>query len=223
MTLKSFKYVALFLIVLTASVTTAGNSGFSPAFLDGIAKQYGSRAKLRVIAWQRLIDEERGGNEWQLIHAVNDFFNRVKFVSDKKHWGQVDYWATPVEFLATYGGDCEDFSIAKYFTLRELGVPDERLRITYVKAIRLNQAHMVLAYYENPEDEPLILDNLIPRIERASRRTDLVPVYSFNGNNLWMSKERGQQGRIVEGGAKRINLWRDLNNRMRQEKQPNNR
>ncbi|RLL55902.1 sulfate adenylyltransferase [Mariprofundus sp. EBB-1] len=223
MTFKSFKYLAFLFIVMSVSITTADNPGFSPAFLDGIAKQYGSRAKLRVIAWQRLIDEERGGNEWQLIHVVNDFFNRVKFVSDKKHWGQADYWATPVEFLATYGGDCEDFSIAKYFTLRELGVSDERLRITYVKAIKLNQAHMVLAYYENPEDEPLILDNLIPRIERASRRTDLVPVYSFNGNNLWMSKERGQQGRIVEGGAKRINLWRDLNNRMRQEKQPNNR
>jgi len=123
-----------------------------------------------------------------------------------------------VEMLSTNGGDCEDFSIAKYFTLLELGVPDERLRITYVKALELNQAHMVLAYYETPESEPLILDNLINKIRSASQRSDLLPVYSFNGNNLWMSKERGQ-GRAIVGGSQRINLWRDLNIRMKQERE----
>ncbi|MDQ6998390.1 MAG: transglutaminase-like cysteine peptidase [Mariprofundus sp.] len=203
---------------MTASITMADKAGFSPEFLNGIAKQYGQDAKKRILDWQELIEDNVGDSEWSIINEVNYFFNSNNFVSDQKHWGRVDYWATPVEFLATNGGDCEDFSIAKYFTLRELGVPDERLRITYVKAIRLNQAHMVLAYYENPEDEPLILDNLIPRIERASRRTDLVPVYSFNGNDLWMSKERGQ-GRAIKGGSMRINLWRDLNIRMKQERE----
>jgi len=62
--------------------------------------------------------------------------------------------------LASNGADCEDFSIAKYFALKELGVPIQRLRITYVKAVRLNQAHMVLAYYPEPDAVPLILDNL---------------------------------------------------------------
>jgi len=141
----------------------------------------------------------------------------MQFISDKKHWHKEDYWATPVEFLSTNGGDCEDFSIAKYFTLLEIGVPDERLRITYVKAIRLNQAHMVLAYYETPESEPLILDNLTKRIQAASQRRDLLPVYSFNGSHLWMAKERGQ-GRRVAGGSQRINLWRDLNVRMQKER-----
>jgi predicted transglutaminase-like cysteine proteinase len=151
------------------------------------------------------------------INEVNHFFNQMRFISDQQHWHRADYWATPVEFLSTSGGDCEDFSIAKYFTLRELGVSDKRLRITYVKALRLNQAHMVLAYYARPESEPLILDNLIPQIRPASERTDLLPIYSFNGNNLWMSKERGQ-GRKIEGGSLRINLWRDLNIRMKKER-----
>jgi len=101
--------------------------------------------------------------------------------------------------------------------LRELGVPDEKLRITYVKALKLNQAHMVLAYYPTPNSDPLILDNLIKRIQRASTRDDLLPVYSFNGKNLWLSKERGQ-GRKVAGGSGRINLWRDLKVRMQQER-----
>ncbi len=205
-------------ILCFLAVAMAGNIGFSPAFLNRIAQQFGQSAKDRVSAWQRLILEHKGDSEWEAIHAVNDFFNRVRFVSDRKHWHRNDYWATPVEFLATNGGDCEDFSIAKYFTLRELGVPDEKLRITYVKALRLNQAHMVLAYYETPDSEPLILDNLIDDIRPASRRLDLLPVYSFNGKNLWMAKERGQ-GRRVAGGSQRINLWRDLNIRMRKERE----
>jgi len=204
-------------LALAVSITTAGNSGFSPEFLNRISSEFGHRAKERIVSWQELIERNQGRSEWQTIHTVNDFFNEVRFISDQRHWGRADYWATPVELLSTNGGDCEDFSIAKYFTLLELGIPDERLRITYVKALKLNQAHMVLAYYESPESEPLILDNLINRIKPASRRNDLLPVYSFNGKNLWMSKERGQ-GRKVAGGSQRINLWRDLNVRMKQER-----
>jgi len=198
---------------------SAGMGGFSAKFLNNIEMRFGADAKERVQAWQNLIEEERASpsSEWRLINKVNSFFNRVRFISDVKHWHREDYWATPVELLSTNGGDCEDFSIAKYFTLLELGVPDERMRITYVKAIRLNQAHMVLAYYETPESEPLILDNLIRRIKSASQRRDLLPVYSFNGKNLWMSKERGQ-GRRIEGGSQRINLWQDLNVRMKKER-----
>jgi len=217
--LLMLRYLLIALVLISTPVT-AGKGGFTPEFLSTIEQQYGRDAKQRVLNWQNLIDSEQGGHssEWSLIHTVNDFFNQMQFVSDQEHWRRADYWATPVEFLATNGGDCEDFSIAKYFTLRELGVPDERLRITYVKALRLNQAHMVLAYYESPDSDPLILDNLIPRIVAAYQRTDLLPVYSFNGKNLWMAKERGQ-GRQVVGGSKRINLWRDLNLRMKQERQ----
>jgi len=211
------KRVLLLLMLLVVSVTTAGNIGFSPQFLTEISDRFGSAARERIEAWQSLVEDNKDAGEISDIYAVNDFFNRMRFVSDQKHWRRNDYWATPVEFLSTNGGDCEDFSIAKYFTLRELGVPDERLRITYVKALELNQAHMVLAYYETPDSDPLILDNLIKDILSASSRQDLLPVYSFNGTNLWMSKERGQ-GRQVAGGSKRINLWRDLNVRMQQER-----
>jgi len=207
-----------FSMLFIIAISMAGNIGFSPQFLSRIGAQFGQSAKERVSAWQRLMLEHKGDSEWESIHTVNEFFNRIPFISDRKHWHRNDYWATPVEFLATNGGDCEDFAIAKYFTLRELGVPDAKLRITYVKALRLNQAHMVLAYYETPDGDPLILDNLIDDIRPASRRHDLLPVYSFNGRNLWMAKERGQ-GRRVAGGSQRINLWRDLNVRMRQERE----
>jgi len=209
------KPLFLIWIMFVAAISLAGSIGFSPAFLNHIAQQFGQEAKGRILDWQALIQEHEVNSDLQTIEKVNDFFNRITFISDDEHWGDADYWATPVEMLSTNGGDCEDFSIAKYFTLRELGVPDEKLRITYVKAVELNQAHMVLAYYEHPDSEPLILDNLIASVKSASQRPDLIPVYSFNGNYLWMSKERG---RGVLGGSQRINLWRDLNIRIQQER-----
>jgi len=208
---------SLMLFVLVTSVTVANNYGIPTAILHETSQKFGEPAKKRVISWQELIQNNQGNSEWRIINAVNTFFNQVHFISDQKHWGIEDYWATPLELLSTNGGDCEDFSIAKYFTLLELGIPDKRLRIMYVKAVKLNQAHMVLTYYETPNSEPLILDNLINRIKSASQRPDLMPIYSFNGSNLWMSKERGQ-GRKVQGGSQRINLWRDLNIRMQQER-----
>ena len=156
--------------------------------------------------------EAKEGRELEALTRVNAFFNQMLFVSDRQQWGKEDYWATPVEFLAAGGGDCEDFSLAKYFTLRELGVPLERMRLTYVKAVKLNQAHMVVAYFPTPDAEPLILDNLVPDIRRASERIDLVPVYSFNGDGLWLSKERGRGHRVGDSG--RLKLWNDLKYRV---------
>jgi len=209
--------------ILIAALCIAGLAGFSPALLSQVARQYGIEAKNRVLNWQNLIYEDRGQAENSILQSVNAFFNQMPYISDQQHWGLADYWATPVEFLATNGGDCEDYAIAKYFTLRELGVPDEKLRITYVKAGRSQwlsspEAHMVLAYYPYPDSEPLILDSLDPAIEPASQRTDLQPVYSFNGTGLWVAKERGA-GYTSLGNPGRINFWTDMNIRLQQERQ----
>jgi predicted transglutaminase-like cysteine proteinase len=85
--------------------------------------------------------------------------------------------------VASNGGDCEDFVIAKYFALRESGIPAEKLRLTYVKSFQGEKIenHMVLAYYQTPVAEPLLLDNIQPQMQLASKRSDLLPVYEFNG------------------------------------------
>ena len=186
--------------------------------LASINKKHGPAASERVAHWKRLMETNRGLSEKEKLVLVNDFFNQVPFVSDLDHWGKEDYWATPLEMLATFGADCEDFSIAKYFTLVQIGVPVQKLQITYVKATTWNpvsQAHMVLVYYPTPEAIPLVLDNLIPEIMPASARKDLIPVYSFNGEGLWFAKERGT-GKSA-GRSDRIKLWRDLNERMGRE------
>ncbi len=195
--------------------------GFTEELLDYVQDRYGRAARERVADWEQLILEHRDRPVHEQLTIVNDFFNRMRFVSDQSHWGKRDYWATPIEFLGTRGGDCEDFSIAKYFTLKELGVPIERLRITYVRALGLDEAHMVVAYYETPDAEPLILDNLVEEVTPGSRRNDLVPVYSFNGDGLWKARERDAGRRV--GGAGGLRLWRDLTVKMERERSPGSR
>jgi predicted transglutaminase-like cysteine proteinase len=169
-----------------------------------------------VLSWQHLVESAVGATEREKLVRVNDFFNQIQFVSDQVHWNKIDYWATPIELLATQGGDCEDFAIAKYITLRALEVPDSKLRITYVKAIELNEAHMVLTFYDTPGSMPEVLDNLDPEIKPANQRPDLQPVYSFNGNGLWLAKMRGEGQKL--GSASDLNMWRDLVARLDRER-----
>ena len=188
------------------------NIVFNDALFNKIKNQYDNDALERVQDWQQLLNTSHTLPIDEKLYQVNNFFNELEFVDDIDHWGKDDYWATPVEFLATEGGDCEDFVIAKYFSLKELGVPAEKLRLMYVTATRLRQAHMVLAYYEEPNSVPLVLDNINRRILPASRRRDLLPVYSFNGDGLWLAKEQGRGQKVQQGGNN--NLWNDLNKRM---------
>lgn len=181
---------------------------FSPELLQRVEAKWGANAAKRLQALRNLVEQNQQMDEQAKLKLVNDFFNLVPYYTDQEHWGVEDYWATPFEKLTTFGGDCEDYSIAKYFALRELGVDDGKMRITYVKALDWDQAHMVLTYAPNPRTIPLVLDNLIGEIKPANQRKDLVPVYSFNVQGLWLAKERGS-GQYV-GGSDRIGQWSDL-------------
>lgn len=210
---------AIFLCFAIAVADNLGlRLGLTEKTFSSVEKKYGPAARKRLEGWRALMELNRNKAEKEKLELVNQFFNQAIFVSDLDHWGVEDHWATPVEMLATNGGDCEDFAIAKYFTLVEMGVPIWKLQITYVKALNwnpINQAHMVLTYYPTPEAIPQVLDNLIPEIKSATLRQDLVPVYSFNGDGLWLAKERGL-GRNV-GKSDRISLWRSLTGRIEKE------
>lgn len=218
-------YLALFTIGASVVLAATRGLGFSrsvtPGLMEHFAARFGPDARTRIGGWQefaRSFPAERrqpSGNDLELLGSVNTFFNRLPFVADMAHWGVEDYWASPAEALASNGADCEDFSIAKYFTLKELGVPIERLRITYVKAVRLNQAHMVLAYYPAPGAVPLILDNLQNKVTPASERADLIPVYSFNDEDVMLVR-RGQRDASA-GSSSQIRLWRGLLDKLEKE------
>jgi predicted transglutaminase-like cysteine proteinase len=169
----------------------------------------------RIDAWQRLLATQKQLDELEQLKVVNLFFNKqMRYEEDIDLWHQVDYWETPIEALWKGAGDCEDYAIAKYFSLRHLGVSSDKLRITYVKALRLNRAHMVLTYYSSPEAMPLVLDSLIDAIKPASQRTDLLPVYSFNAEGLWLP---GAKGNKKVGDTKRLSRWQDVLKKMQAE------
>lgn len=169
----------------------------------------------RIDAWQQLLATKKQLSDVERLEVVNQFFNRqLRYEEDIDLWHEVDYWATPIQSLIKGAGDCEDYAIAKYFSLRRLGIPADKLRITYVKALRQNRAHMVLTYYSSPDAMPLVLDSLIDAIKPASQRTDLLPVYAFNGEGLWLT---GAAGNKKVGDTKRLSRWQDLLKKMQAE------
>ncbi|MFY0731925.1 cysteine protease LapG [Pseudomonas sp. NFX15] len=169
----------------------------------------------RINDWQFLLTSQKPIGELEQLNVVNRFFNKqLRYVEDIDLWHEVDYWETPIEALWKGAGDCEDYAIAKYFSLRHLGVASEKLRITYVKALTQNRAHMVLTYYSSPEAEPLVLDSLIDAIRPASQRKDLLPVYSFNAEGMWLP---GANGNKKVGDTKRLSRWQDVLKKMQAE------
>ena len=204
--LISFTLICFSSVFLTASKTY----NISESQVNAIANKYGSRAKTRVEEWDSMLQSSKNEPLLNKIKNVNDFFNQLSYKTDLAHWKKKDYWATPFEFMGTGAGDCEDYAIAKYFSLVKLGIPDEKLRITYViyrKAnSRFEQAHMVLTYYHKTGAEPVILDNIDRRLQLASKRSDLKPVYSFNASGLWQAKTKGE----TRVGNNNLKSWKDL-------------
>lgn len=212
---RSAAWLALGLLLsLMLGVAARANWDFA-LVIQTAEKRYGNLGvgKGRIEAWDELIQSSGKLPEREKLAVVNRFFNRqLRFTDDIRSWRQEDYWATPLEALMKGAGDCEDYSIAKYFTLRRLGIPSEKLRITYVKALQYNQAHMVLTYYASPSAEPLVLDNLIGEIRPASQRRDLLPVYAFNAEGLYLPGATGKKS-----DSKKLSRWQDLLKKMRAE------
>ena len=203
----------LFFVTAGYMPSSSGQIGnLDDAAIAVYANRYGEDARQRLFDWQSMMSRNGSETVQRKKEITNEFFNRIPWLSDSEHWGKADYWATPMEMLGSNGGDCEDYSIAKYFTLIGMEIPGSRLLISYVRAPALEQSHMVLAYYPTPDADPLILDNLVGEIRRGSERPDLIPVYSFNGNGLWVAVQRGL-GKNV-GDASRLAQWRDVLRRM---------
>jgi len=169
-----------------------------------------------------MVDSAKTAGEDGKLKRVNDFINQnLGFEDDIIVWQQSDYWATPLEMIGQGRGDCEDFAIIKYVSLRMAGVPVHKLRLVYVKAKLKTaagfalQAHMVLAYYATPNAEPLVLDNLETAIRPASKRPDLQPVFSFNSEAIFASVSGTEKA--SEGGIGRLSRWEEAWRRIQAE------
>lgn len=186
---------------------------------ESMRSRYGDDGIALLDAWQRMLaDANRNSTEDKLIQ-VNQFFNRhVRYTEDAVLWKKSDFWATPLDLMGMRAGDCEDYTIAKYLSLLQLGFSDQQLRLIYVKAqiggaqSKIFQAHMVLGYYSTPDATPLILDSLINTIEPANQRPDLRPVFSFNSEGLWVGNKE-----TTADPTARLSRWRDLLARVHEE------
>ena len=178
--------------------------------LSKIQRNYDHNTAKRFTAWDELMQNSKNISTTEKLHLVNDFFNQMKWVDDHELWNSKDYWATPIESLIQNAGDCEDFSIAKYFTLLELGVPVSQLKISYVKIIDYQQSHIVLAYYPTADSDPLILDNVNKKILKISQRTDLQPIFNFNDEGIWSQDDPHKRMDSVT----KIQNWAELVKRM---------
>jgi predicted transglutaminase-like cysteine proteinase len=212
---------AMLTVMLAIGIGFLGMSAWGLTNFDKLAatltQRWGDASLVKFKIWRTMLANTSDLNDLDRLKRTNDFFNRqLRFAEDAEIWGQPDYWATPMESLGKGSGDCEDFAIAKYFTLRESQVEPAKLRLVYVRAstgsatsTTTSQAHMVLAYYAQPDAEPLILDNLVNDIRPASRRPDLVPVFSFNSEGVFSSDT------LMRVGNGRLSRWEDLLKRAR--------
>lgn len=208
MPIRSLALTAGLLAASIAAAPSVDHATIADERIEQVAQAVGgsdaerSNIKRRLSAWKALLESPKNSalGEPEKLRLVNDFMHETPFYCDPVLWCHEDFWATPVEFLANDGGDCEDFSIAKYFTLRALGIADEKLRIVYAVYRRgaFTGAHMVLAFYPSPEAEPLILDNLNPAVLPGSSRSDLTPIFSFNSGGLWAAREQKGRGNTAD-------------------------
>ena len=147
------------------------------------------------------------------LSHVNSFINKILPAHDISTQASLDYWATPKEFLLQGHGDCEDYVIAKYFTLVELGIPKEKLYFAVVDIKGEKTSHMILLYLETKESTPLVLDNLSSVVIPLTKRTKLIPKFAFNEIDSYrFSHEKFTQNVNINWG--KDNKWEKLLNRV---------
>jgi len=212
---KMFTYLIITIVSFTLLFAKT-STNITNQQLIKIEKKYGKKARTRVTLWDKMLISAKNKKTLEKLKIVNDFFNKITYKTDRAHWKKNDYWASPFEFMGTGAGDCEDYAIAKYFALRTLGVPDSKLKITYVTLKRSNkkfdEAHMVLNYYHKANKPPIVLDNVNKKLKLATSRKDLTPVYSFNAAGLWKAQNKGKTEQSV--GSNNLKNWKSLMERI---------
>mgnify|MGYP003143547727 CR=1 FL=1 len=118
------------------------------------------------------------------LAAVNSAINKVgRYRSDAAVYGVPDYWASPVEFF-TNGGDCEDFALAKYWTLKALGARSEDMRVVVVKIRSSSEGHALLQVGRS--NGAHLMDNRTNAVSRAAVDRRYAPIYAVSNAGSWL-------------------------------------
>lgn len=200
------RLILLVTIVVLFAVPAVGG-GFQPwsenVFVH-IGQEYGNDAEKRFRWLHQFIIDNQDIPDMEKVEKVNLALNHLPWIADSQHWKEADYWASPLETIATFGGDCEDIAIAKWVVLRNLGINVEHLALAYVKIKKTGEDHMVLLFIRNPsapieEREAYVLDNYVDEVKRGPERTDLFAVYAFDAKGTVVLFSDDGKNRSVKG------------------------
>lgn len=207
----------ILLILITIISLQAKSITLSNKDLQAIKSSPKQKAiTIRLVKYLNLKKKIKDFRLIKKLSHVNAFYNKILPVNDSLKYKVDDHWATPKEFLINGKGDCEDYAIAKYFTLLEAGIPKEKLFLSVVKVKGEANYHMILLYIENKKSTPLVLDNLSFKVIPFNIRKKLEPKFIFNEFGAYTLKDKKiyKKARINWG---KINKWQKLLNRVYKE------
>ena len=176
---------------------------WSEKVFQAIDDEYGPQAEKRMRYLHNLVLQNQKLPVKEKLNLANVTMNHLPWIADETHWKQADYWATPLETIATFDGDCEDIAIAKWVFLNYLGISSKYIRLAYAKIKKSGENHMVLLFIENPDLPPekqkaLVLDNYIDEIKKGSDRKDLLAVYVADAEgNFALFADNGKERSIL--------------------------
>jgi len=135
--------------------------------------------------WQAFLNGIKDKDKVEQISSVNDYMNNVSYINEPKNYQIPDHWATPGQFF-NKNGDCEDYAIAKFMSLRALGFTNDEMRIVVLQDLNLKIPHAILAVYV--DGQPQLLDNQIKKVVPAKSVFHYKPIYSMNEESWWLHK-----------------------------------
>lgn len=174
---------------------------------------YSKAIKLRLLKYIELKKKIKNMDLIRQLNHVNSFYNKILPVHDATKYHVDDHWATPKEFLIEGRGDCEDYAISKYFTLKENGISSNKLFLSVVKVKGATNYHMVLTYLENKDSIALVLDNLSFKVLPFDKRSDLEPKFIFNEKEAFLLKNKKIYKKVKINWGE-VDKWQELLNRI---------
>ena len=188
-------FIGLFLCVHLI----AGEFYINPYFLNKLKKD--SKSYKIINHYVAFLNEIQNYDDKIKVEKVNWYINKIIPKYDAYNYNNQEYWATPFEFFSNAGGDCEDYVIAKMYSLEKLGISKKNMYISAVKEKFIGANHMVLSFQIDKNTPPLVLDNLSTRVLPIDKRIDLEPVFMFNEYGFYKLENHKK---LIE--IKKINL-----------------
>jgi predicted transglutaminase-like cysteine proteinase len=189
---------------------------WSENVFNQIEKEFGVEAGKRMRHVYNLIRSNQDKPVREKLELVNITLNLFPWLSDKDLWNEDDYWATPLETLAKFGGDCEDMAIGKFVVLRLMGIPKKNLYFGYVTIKQSNQPHMVLLWLNDDRTETLVLDHLDKELKSGKDRKDLQAIYLFDADQkiILLNDEDGERSIKAEIGKRKMSKLESIQQRI---------